>query len=278
MKNILITGFCIIALMLLFNLPAAMSYQAYDDFSDGNDTANPAWTHLSGYVASSGQTWDASSFNYRMTAPNNGASALGFVGSYTGPILTDSITTADLLNWVPNPGGVFGVGARLNGNNAVAQLTGYAYFYEPFSAGGVGEFVLARINPGVAVNDIGADGAENVDYVRQFTLDTNKDYRMSLSVQGTTLYGEVREILGGDPDDDPIVAYQTRSNIDMIPGPPDPPGPYYASGYSGFVAYSQNPLPPTDVTWDNFNVIIPEQSTAALFALGAALMCFRRRR
>src|SRR5687768_13373061 len=56
-----------------------------DDFSDLNDTANPPWTHLDGLVASTGQSWDASTGQYRMTAPNNGFSNLGFVGSYAGP-------------------------------------------------------------------------------------------------------------------------------------------------------------------------------------------------
>jgi hypothetical protein len=62
--------------------PSAADAVSADDFSDLNDTANPTWTHLDGLVASTGQTWDASTGQYRMTAQNNGFSSLGFVGSY----------------------------------------------------------------------------------------------------------------------------------------------------------------------------------------------------
>jgi hypothetical protein len=265
MKNIMTTVFCIVAALIIF-APSQAYAVVTDSFSDNNDTANPAWTHLSGYVNSTGQTWDASTGQYRMTAPNNGAAGFGFVGSYTGAVQTNVTTTADLVNFVgPPAGGVFGVGARLNGFNALGIGTGYAYVYEPFSSGGTGEFVLARINNGVDVNDLGADGVEGVDYVRKVTLSPNKDYRFSLSVIGTQLRGEVREILGGNPMNDPIIAYQSRSNIDTIAGM------YYPSGFSGLLAYSQNPLPPTDVTWDNFGVV-PEPGTILLIALGVCIM------
>jgi hypothetical protein len=255
-------------------LTATPSVQAaiFDDFSDLNDTANPAWTRVGGYVNSTLQTWSAATGQYRMTAPNNGAAAFGFVGSYTGAVQTDVKVTADLVNFVgPPAGGVMGVGARLNGFTALGQGTGYAYVYEPFSAAGAGEFVLARINPGVDVDDLGADGVEGVDYIRKVTLSPNKDYRFSLSVIGSTLRGEVREILGGNPANDPLIAYQTKANVNT------PPDPFYTSGFSGLLAYSQNPLTPTDVTWDNFRVV-PEPGTIVLVALGACLLGLRGRR
>jgi hypothetical protein len=247
-----------------------------DDFSDLNDTANPTWSHLSGYVNSTGQTWDASTGQYRMTAPNNGASNLGFVGSYTGSGTTDVIVQSDLVNFVdlgatqtgPKEGGVFGVAARLNGNNAVAALTGYAYVYEAFADNGNGEFVLDRINPGVSVNDLGAIGVEGVDYVRKVTLDTSKDYRFTLSIIGNLLRGEVREI-----GTNALIAYQTQTDST------------YASGFSGYIAYSQGPttsnpqgLAPIDVTWDNFSsTAVPEPGTALLMTFGLGFVCLGRR-
>jgi hypothetical protein len=264
---------CIVAVAGFAATPVGHA-AVFDDFCDLNDTANPAWTHVSGYVNSTGQTWSAATGQYRLTAPNNGAAAFGFVGSYVGAPQTDVKVTADLVNFVgPPTGGVFGVGARLNGFNALGMGTGYAYVYETFSNGGAGEFVLARINPGVDVDDLGADGVEGVDFIRKVTLSPNKDYRFSLSVIGNDLRGEVREILGGPPANDPIVAYQTRLNVDAN----TPPDPYYASGFSGLLAYSQNPLTPTDVTWDNFRSV-PEPGSIVLIALGACMIGLRGRR
>jgi hypothetical protein len=276
MKSIFLTLCCCVAVLVLSG--AATSYaQVMDDFSDLNDTVNPTWTHLSGYVASSGQAWDASTGQYRMTAPNNGASNFGFVGSHAGPVISDVTVKSDIVSFVdlgvpptgPIEGGVFGVAARLNGNNAIAGLTGYAYLYEPFANGGLGEMTMARIGPGVAVTDLGnPGGVEGVDWIRKVTLDPNKDYRFTLRANGTTLEGEVREVGG------PVVAFQTNSDA------------AYASGFSGYVAYSQGPntgnprgIPPTDVTWDNFmSTSIPEPGTGLLLSCGLGLAWLKRRR
>ena len=69
MKNILMTGICIVSAMVIA-APPHVHAAVFDDFSDLNDTADPAWTHVSGYVNSTGQTWDASTGQYRLTAPN----------------------------------------------------------------------------------------------------------------------------------------------------------------------------------------------------------------
>src|SRR5688572_26842682 len=205
----------------------------FDDFSDMNDTANPTWTHLDGLTASTGQTWDASTGQYRMTAPNNGFSNLGFVGSYTGPAQTDVTVAADIVSFIDDPqaqGAPFAVAARLDGNNAFNSLKGYALAYEPHAAGGLGEVVLYRIN-GASLVDLGS---------QQVTLDTAKDYRFVLDIQGTQLHGQVFEIGGG------LVAERFATDST------------HATGFSGLFAYSQNPLPPVDVTWDNFSSTVPE--------------------
>lgn len=251
MKRNLTLVFSLVAAVACIGTPQAQA--VFDNFSDLNDTANPAWTHLSGYVNSTGQTWDASTGSYRMTALNNGAQALGFVGSYTGPSMSNVTVSADLLSFVDDPvaqGGVIGVAARLNGNNGVGQLTGYAYVYEPFAASGAGEMVLYRINPGVSITDIGS---------QQVTLDPAKDYRFVLDIQGSQLHGQVFEIGGG------MVGERFATDAT------------YASGFSGLIAYSQVPVPPIDVTWDNFNSTIPEPTAAVLLALGVAGASLRRR-
>src|SRR3954462_1546632 len=186
MRSFLIIVSCIVAGLTIGVLPNANA-NVFDDFSDLNDTANPTWTHLSGLVASNGQAWDASTGQYRMTAPNNGFSNLGFVGGYVADSQSDVVVSADIVSFIDDPvaqGGPFAVAARLDGNNAFNALKGYAYAYEPGSASGNGEFAMYRIN-GASLVDLNAIGVENVDYFRKVTLDPNKDYTFTLSVVGS---------------------------------------------------------------------------------------------
>jgi hypothetical protein len=223
-----------------------------DDFSDLNDTVDPTWTRLNGLVASTGQTWDASTGQYRMTAPNNGFSSLGFVGSYTGAAMTDVVVTADIVSFIDDAtanGAPFAVAARLNGNNAFNSLTGYGYAYEPFAASGLGEVVLYRM-AGASFVDLGH---------QQVTLDPSKDYRFELGIAGTQLHGRVFEIGGGMVSE----LFATDET--------------YASGVSGLFAYSQNPIPPVDVTWDNFSSV-PEPGIGLLASLAASGAVLRRRK
>jgi hypothetical protein len=260
MRHLLTTGFCIAATLVMSVLSSADA-AVFDDFSDLNDTANPTWTHLSGLVASTGQTWDASTGQYRMTAPNNGFNQLGFAGSYVPQSFSDVLVKADIVSFVdgPNQGGPFAVAARLDGNNTFNALKGYAYAYEPHADGGNGEFALYRIN-GASLVDLNPTGVENVDWIRKVTLDPNKDYTMTLSVQGTSLRGEMREVGG------PVVAFQEATDAN------------YASGFSGLFGYSQNPLPPLDLTWDNFSSHVPEPAMGLLVAVGSiGLSLFGRR-
>ncbi|RIK76093.1 MAG: hypothetical protein DCC67_14360 [Planctomycetota bacterium] len=232
-----------------------------DDFSDLDDTANPAWTHLNGLVNSTGQTWDASTGQYRLVAPNNGfalppGGKLGFVGSYTGPLSTDVRVSADFVQ--NSTGAAYGIGARLNGASGVGainnfnSLVGYAYAYEPFAAGGLGEMVLYKIQ-GASLNDIGS---------QQVTLDVaNKDYRFVLEVVGNQLHGQVFEIGGG------MVAERFATDS------------AYASGYSGVFGYSAEArVVPTDFTIDNFRTGIPEPAAGLLMAASTGALALARRR
>ena len=246
MKSKWIAAF--VALVAGFGMGGSAGAQVVvsDDFSDLNDTSNPTWTHLDGYVGSGGQAWDASSGQYRMTTPNNGVQNLGFIGSYTGPSLSDAKVTVDVAGCFVDPiaqGAGFGVGARLNGLNGLGELTGYGYAYEPYAAGGAGEMVLYRIGPSINVTDLGA---------QQVTLDPNKDYTFILDVQGNQLHGQVFEVGGG------LVAERTA--IDSM----------YASGFAGLFGYSQNTVPPVDVTWDNFKVEVPEPGAGLIILLVTA--------
>jgi hypothetical protein len=225
MARTLIRGFSVATALALFIAPAALAVTVTDDFSDGNDTANPAWTRLDGLVSSTGQTWDASTGVYRMTAPSNGIENISFVGSHVGPEYTDVRVTMDLVEFfttfAPPRGPEFvQIMARSNGSNAVLGLTGYAYGYDPIANANAGEMVLYRNDVNDPVNDIGA---------QRVTLDQTKDYRFMLEVIGETIHGRVTEIATGN-----VVAESFKS----IAGAPN----VYASGTSGVFAYTESPF------------------------------------
>jgi hypothetical protein len=271
MKNSLMFALSLLA-ALVFNLANAGAVTVTDDFSDLNDTANPVWTHLSGDANSSGQTWDASTGEYHIIAPSNSVPAIGgvnygFAGSYTGPTYTDVTLSADLTQL--GSGIAWGLGARLDGNNGFNALKGYGYIFEQDlnAAPGVGEMVMAKIN-GLNISDMGQNGTiPGVDYQRFVTLDPNKDYTMTLSIIGNTLFGTVKEVGG------PIVAFQSKTDAT------------YASGFSGVFGYggklTTGPLTDYQLNFwvDNFSTAdVPEPATILLLACGIGAMASIRRR
>jgi hypothetical protein len=240
MKTFLTTIFSITAALImgLANVQAAV---ITDDFSDLNDTANPAWTHLSNFVLSTGQTWDASTGQYHLTAPSNGYQGkYGFIGSQTGPVSTDVTAMADFVQ--TETGNIFGVAARIHGTdgafNSAGRTQAYLYGYEPLARSGLGEVTMFNFggNPFDPFHDMGDPaGVEGVDWIRKVTLDfVNKDYTFSITAVGSTITGVITEVGGG------IVAYQT--NIDSS----------HTSGYSGVLSASVLPTAVTDFTIDNF--------------------------
>jgi hypothetical protein len=132
-----------LAALIFCGSPSAFAVVVTDDFADGNDTANPAWTHLDGLVSSTGQTWDASTGQYTMTAPPNGFDNIAFVGSHVaGTSFDDVRVSMDLVDFhttfsggPPGPSFVQ-IMARANGSNDFLGLTGYAYGYDPVANAG----------------------------------------------------------------------------------------------------------------------------------------------
>ena len=269
MKNILAKVTFLTAVSVFMGLSSAHAVTVTDDFSDLNDTSNPAWTHLTGDANSTGQTYDASTGAYHITAPSNGitlsGNQYGFAGSYTGAAYTDVNVMADLVQ--PGSGVSYGVAARLDGNNAFNGLKGYAYAFEQdlSAAPGVGEMVMFKLN-GLNISDIGNDGPA----VRLVTLDlANKDYTLSLSIVGNTLFGSVTEVGGG------VVAFQQKTDLTAP----------FASGFSGLFGLGARSTTtsltaPLDYTVDNFKTLgIPEPASMVLVACAAAgvLTAARRR-
>lgn len=269
MKNILAKVTCFTAVFIFMGLPTTRAVTVTDDFSDLNDTVNPAWTRLTGDANSTGQTYDASTGAYHITAPSNGitlsGNQYGFAGSYTGAAYTDVSVMADLVQ--QGSGVSYGVAARLDGNNAFNGLKGYAYAFEQdlSAAPGVGEMVMFKLN-GLTIGDIGNDGPA----VRLVTLDlANKDYTLSLSIIGNTLSATVTEVGGG------VVAFQQKTDLTAP----------YASGFSGLFGLGARSTTtaltaPLDYTVDNFRTQdIPEPATSLLvMAAAAGAMIIGRRR
>jgi hypothetical protein len=247
-------------------LPRAGAVVVTDDFSDGNDTANPTWHHLDGAVGSPGQSWTVSNGQYRLLDPTTttigsqfpGLETVGFVGSYVDPSFTDVRLTTDFVDFVP-PGeasSFFGVAVRLNGNNdepnlqTGIQLHGYTYHYEGTAAGGLGEMVLGILH---------ADGIKDIGS-QQVTLDAAKDYRFSLEAVGNVLHGQVFE-LDGAGQAVAMVAEKMRDldanppdpdNYDYDPNTPEAPFVPYESGYSGVFGVGFFLGSDADFTIDNF--------------------------
>src|SRR5687768_16221496 len=143
-RSLIQTASVAVAIIALSVIPDAHAVVVTDDFSDLNDTANPAWTHLDGLVTSTGQTWDASTGAYRMAAPSNGFENFGFVGSHVGPEYTDVRVSMDLVEFYttfapPNGPEFVQIMARSNGDNDPTELTGYAYGYDPLANANEGE-------------------------------------------------------------------------------------------------------------------------------------------
>jgi hypothetical protein len=227
MARTLMRTFSAATALALIIAPAAIAVTVTDDFSDGNDTANPAWLHLDGLIGSTGQTWDASTGVYRMTAQSNGFDNFGFVGSHVGPTYTDVRVSMDLVEFYttfapPNGPEFVNIMARSNGDNAPAALTGYAYGYDPLADANNGEMVLYRVDPNADVNDIGA---------QRVTLDESKDYRFILELIGNSIHGQVIDLTSG------MLVAESFKNIAN-----NPSDPLYESGTSGVIGYTQSPF------------------------------------
>src|SRR4051812_5113571 len=100
-------GVAIVASLMLAATCGAYAIVVTDNFSDGTDgsagtttsptpsppnVSGPVWSRLDDEIVSSGQTWDASTGEYRLTAQNNGInlSNLGNVGFAAGNIASTS--------------------------------------------------------------------------------------------------------------------------------------------------------------------------------------------
>jgi hypothetical protein len=246
---------CAGLLALAAQTPANASLAQYPNIVYANDFSSHSdagWTHMNLFAQSTLQTWDASSGAYRMTAIANGFNPgngqYGFVGSaVTGLTIGNGYVQSDIFSFQgPGVFGAFGVGSRMNNLNIPLALTGYAIVYEPYGNGGAGDIRLERLGPPGTFNSL---GALNV------SLSTANKYTFTLETTGSSIVGSLWDV--GQVGTSLVGQV---SNTDAT----------YASGSVGLFSVVQQPIPPVDVTFDNFLVAIPEPGSGLLLGLGLA--------
>ena len=255
----------LVASLVLGAASGAYAVVVTDDFSDGTDGAaaivsppanNPApasppnvsgpnWTHLNGELVSSDQTWDASTGELRMKAPDNGyiADALGnqygFTASYVNPSFGDFSVSVDLVEPTGSPAAVatgylVGLTARGTGDNTLGGWSGYFFGYNQSLNGVPLRIEITKVKVGLSTGVI-ADAPVALDLA-------NKNYTLKLTVQGGSLFtGQVFEV-GSSTALATAIGFDDNSRG----------VPYYSSGYAGLFGLSATPYGDVDATFDNF--------------------------
>lgn len=222
-------------LMSVLCVQTAVRADIFDDFTDGNDTFNPTWTHSDVGLGGT-QIYDASGQNYHLSATVGGF-GFSYVGSFVESASDFSITF-DLLDW---GGGAqkFGAYARATGINESLGISGYHFSYQPDN----GQVLIRRM---ISANQGGKNLASTT-----YLLDDLKQYQFVFNGSGSHLIGRIYE-MGGPAD--PVVELSADDTT-------------FTSGLSGLMGFGVGV--PTDFTIDNFAHVVPEPSAFALMLLGA---------
>ena len=216
----------------------AADADVFDDFSDGNDSANPPWTHSD--VGLGGvQTYDASVGNYHLQATVGGF-GFSYLGSFVEST-SDFLISFDLVDWGSGAQRI-GAYARATGIDTFAGVSGYHFSYQPDN----GQVLIRQM---INANQLGANLASGSN-----TLDFNKEYRFVFSGTGSSLNGKIYEI-GGPVD--PLVDLSATDSA-------------FTTGASGLLGFGVGAV--TDFTVDNFSHLVPEPATSALVLLGGLVL------
>jgi hypothetical protein len=248
---------------ILSGPPRACAVVVVDDFSDGTDgsagtptnptdsppnVSGPVWSRYDAEVFSFGQGWDASTGQYRLTAPCNGAFAsaggqYGFAGSFVNQNFNDFSMSVDIVKPTGNPtyvptGYLFGILAHTNGNNLNAfdisgGLTGYLFGYNQSGTTGTPRIEITKLKSGASTGVVAST---------EIALDLlNKNYMLKLTGVGNVFTGQVFEVGSTTPL---ATASGPDNNVKGVPA--------FLSGYPGVFGLSVTATNDVDVTFDNF--------------------------
>jgi hypothetical protein len=226
---------------LLF-VPATPSSTLFDTFSDGNDTAAPAWTHYNPIETGSWSFPNGTSYRIQTApSPDPGILMQGRSGSLAPGEYTDFYVSVDVVGWDDSIQQIVGVFGRL-GTPGLGSTTGYLFVHDRGSPTSTtsGDVDIIRLDgefPTVLENITGDDS---------FHFETNKTYRMVLIGQGTNFTGKVYELPNTAT---PVVEVTAADDA-------------YSSGVTGVMvannAASSGYTGGADATFDNFLVTTAE--------------------
>jgi hypothetical protein len=225
---------------LLF-VPTDMGPTIFDNFNDGNDSANPPWNR---YDPIGGVTAPPASFIltggvYHIIAPAPPVLAAGpaRAGSFLrDAVYTDFYVAVDVLDFDDTKRQAFGIGARIN-TPGLGTTDGYLFSWEPGSGtlpgtnnGDLDISVLVSEQP-VGQIETGPSG---------FHLERGRSYRFVFMGKGFDFEGQVYEYPNLSEPQKRLPATDT--------------GMLYASGQVGLVVASQgnNTTVSGDAVFDNF--------------------------
>jgi len=256
-------GVCFAVGMLGLVAPARGG-QISDNFDDGNDTADPAWTRyhpldsLPPPLVSSPATFTFPGNNtYRIQAsPANTPAATGpaRAASFLSQLNVSTFSVSvDLVDWNNSFNQAFGVLARLS-NIGPGSTNGYALTYAPSG----GTIDITRITA--------ESGNGNQLSTANVPLDPTRDYRLVFTGDGSSLTGAVYDLSALSSPLRTIAATDGT----------------YANGITGVFVFDNTSAGtgPADATFDNFTAsdTIPEPAGAAICGVLALVGLGARRR
>jgi hypothetical protein len=233
-----------------------------DPFSDGNDTANPAWDRYDP-LGGLGAPFEAASFIatggvYHVIAPAPPIPDAGpaRAGSFLrNSDYSDFYVSADVIDFDDTVRQAFGIAARIN-NPGLGTTDGYLFSWEP--GGGTlpgtnnGDLDISRLIDESPIGQIetGPSGLH---------LERGKSYRFVFMGSGTNFEGRVYEF----PD--------LANPIKTLPA--NDPDDLYPSGMVGLIVASQGSVTVSgDATFDNFFVTTAEPRLTASVSGGSVVI------
>jgi len=239
--------------LLFVPVAANASLAILDTFTDGNDTANPAWVHydplggLGAPFAPASFITTGGVYHIIAPAPPVGDAGPARAGSFlAGVNLTDFYVSADVIDFDDTVRQAFGIAARIN-NPGLGTTDGYLFSWEP--GGGTlpgstnGDLDISRLVAEAPIGQIETEPSS-------LHLERGKSYRFVFLGSGTNFEGRVYE-------------YPDLSNpIKTLPG--NDPDNLYPSGMVGLIVASQGDITVSgNAIFDNFLATTAEPKLTA---------------